>query len=92
MKHFAKTLVSPASWANRARIARNLLSNLTRYRRFSLNPNTVSHWNKRLSRLGDTWRDEHYRHILDLLPTDEPFTLLDIGCALGDGCELLQSR
>jgi len=52
--------------------------------------NTRRHWNEKLSRYPVFWRDENYHHILDLLPREEAFSLLDVGCAVGDGCELLQ--
>ncbi|MDY7033285.1 MAG: class I SAM-dependent methyltransferase [Thermodesulfobacteriota bacterium] len=54
--------------------------------------NSKAYWNVRLSRYNNYWRDENYYPILDLFPCDEAFTLLDIGCALGDGCELLHER
>lgn len=92
VKRILKALRTPSAWGQCMALARPFLVNLLRYRTISLNPNTENHWNKRLAEFGDTWRDENYRHILDLLPANEPFTLLDIGCALGDGCELLRSR
>lgn len=63
--------------------------NIFKYRNFSINPNTRQHWNDMLSKYNDFWRNENYYHVLDLFPEDEKFSLLDIGCALGDGCELL---
>ena len=56
------------------------------------NPNTKKFWDKRLAGYKDSWRDSHYHLITDLLPADESFSLLDIGCALGDGCEFLHGR
>ncbi len=57
-----------------------------------LNPNTREYWNRKLARFNGFWRTDHYRLILELLPTQMPFTLLDVGCALGDGCELIQKQ
>lgn len=37
-------------------------------------------------------RNEHYQHILSLFPVDKKFSLLDIGCAIGSGCELLKGK
>jgi len=61
-----------------------------RYGNFSFNLNSRRYWDAKLSRYEDFWRNENYYHVLDLLPRDTSFSLLDIGCALGDGCELLQ--
>lgn len=69
-----------------------LLSNMFIFGKLSLNPNTRSYWNRKLSKLDFTWRDENYHHIIDIFPKDVSFSLLDVGCALGDGCELLQSH
>lgn len=56
------------------------------------NPNTKNFWDKRLGGLNESWRDSHYHLITDLLEEDEGFSLLDVGCALGDGCEFLDSK
>lgn len=68
------------------------LKNCWKYKSFSTNPNTKRYWDERLSQCGTRWRDDHYHHIVDLLPRDRSFTLLDIGCAIGDGCEYLQEE
>jgi trans-aconitate methyltransferase len=85
-----RILVTPRKWGKIFSRSRLLLHNATRYKSFSLNPNTRSYWDKRLSGFGDYWRDENYHQVLDLFPKEDSFTLLDIGCAIGDGCELLQ--
>ncbi len=59
-------------------------------RLFGFNPNTREYWNRKLSRFDGSWRSDHYELILDLLPEDTAFSLLDVGCALGDGCELIK--
>lgn len=56
------------------------------------NVNTRKYWNKYLHKRGDFWRDFPYRFLLDELPKDERFSLLDIGCALGDGCRMLKKN
>ncbi len=85
-----KALVTPSQWKKIGVRARLLAHNVTHYGTFSLNPNTKAYWDHKLGDVGDFWRDENYHQMLDLLPANESFTLLDIGCALGDGCELLQ--
>jgi len=54
------------------------------------NINTKRYWDKKLSVKGNTWRDFPYSFLIEFLPKDEAFSLLDIGCALGDGCILLK--
>lgn len=66
--------------------------NVVRYGNFSFNVNSRRYWNARLRSYGDSWRDDNYQQILDLFPSDDPFSLLDIGCALGDGTNLLKDR
>lgn len=60
--------------------------------RSATNINTKDYWNKRLSKYGDKWRDYPYEHLLEFLPSDSPFSLLDVGCSLGDGCILIKKR
>jgi trans-aconitate methyltransferase len=71
---------------------RKLISNGIKYWKFSFNMNSKKYWDEKLSRYEDFWRDENYHHILHFFPPDEEFSLLDVGCALGDGCELIQRR
>lgn len=54
------------------------------------NPNTKEYWDTKLRRYKLRWRSSTYEQIAAMLPDDEPFSLLDVGCALGDGCELLK--
>ncbi len=63
---------------------------IVRHRSFNVNLNTKEFWNKKLSEKGDFWRDTHYRELFDIFPKDKPFSLLDLGCALGDGPRLLK--
>lgn len=60
------------------------------YGNFSLNMNSRGYWDAKLASIGEHWRDENYRHVIDFLPDDRPATLLDIGCAVGDGCEYIR--
>ena len=71
---------------------RDLIVNIYMYRHFSINPNNKINWDRKLSKFGNFWRNENYRHILNLLPKNKAFSLLDVGCALGDGCGLLQNE
>jgi SAM-dependent methyltransferase len=64
--------------------------NVFRYGNFSLNMNSRKYWDSRLRVFGDFWRDDNYRQILDLLPEHGMFSLLDVGCALGDGTRLMK--
>jgi len=54
------------------------------------NINTRKYWDKYFSQFKDSWRDFPYRLVVEFLPKDVSFSLLDIGCALGDGCRLLK--
>lgn len=90
LSRIARAIITPSKWSRIAVRVRLLAHNVVRYRTFSLNPNTRRYWNGIFQECGDFWRDENYRHLLDLLPPDQNFSLLDIGCALGNGCELLQ--
>ena len=56
------------------------------------NPNTQKYWNKKLSQYNGFWRNDHYKYLIDLFPKDEKFSLIDIGCAVGDGCILLKKH
>lgn len=56
------------------------------------NSNTKKHWDGYLNGHGNFWRDFPYNFLLEELPQDLPFSLLDIGCALGDGCRLLKKH
>lgn len=59
---------------------------------FKHNPNTKRYWNRKLHRFNNGWRDSNYHLILELFPEKKPFSILDVGCALGDGCELIQNK
>jgi trans-aconitate methyltransferase len=54
------------------------------------NINSPRYWDKYFSAYKDYWRDLPYRYLRDVFPKECSFTLLDIGCALGDGCKLLK--
>lgn len=92
-----RTLVNPLRWGVIGRqivwLAKTnwmLLTDAVERRRFSSNPNSRRYWDNKLRKYGDSWRDAHYHYILDLFPDDQEFSLLDLGSALGDGCELLK--
>lgn len=92
VKRILLVMIKPWKWGQLCRQIHTFVSNVIEYRNFSFNPNTKRFWDDRLSGFGSFWRNENYYYILDLLPEDKEFSLLDIGCALGDGCELLQER
>jgi len=54
------------------------------------NINTRRYWDKKLSSYGETWRIFPYEYILDFLPKDTIYSVLDIGSGLGDGCLLFK--
>ncbi|MCP4650953.1 MAG: class I SAM-dependent methyltransferase [PVC group bacterium] len=56
------------------------------------NVNTEKHWNDKFKSRGDSWRDFNYTWLMEFLPSDSAFSLLDIGCAMGDGCILLKKH
>jgi SAM-dependent methyltransferase len=60
--------------------------------RFITNINTRKYWDKKSTSYGRSWRDFPYRYLLEFLPNNSRFSLLDIGCALGDGCLLLKNN
>ena len=67
-------------------ITGHLIGNSIRY---LTNTNTKSYWNHRF--LSNEWRgDFPYRYMVEFLPKDVSFSLLDIGCALGEGCLFLK--
>lgn len=92
LKRFIIQSINPLNWERQIRHFVRLIQGAIKHRSFYHNPNTKAYWNKRLAQVEGFWRDENYLHILDLLPTEKEFTLLDIGCALGDGCRLLKKR
>lgn len=56
------------------------------------NINTRGWWDKKLASYDESWRDFPYRYFLEFLPKKSSFSLLDIGCALGDGCLLFKKH
>ncbi|MCM8781093.1 MAG: polysaccharide deacetylase family protein [Candidatus Omnitrophica bacterium] len=54
------------------------------------NVNTARYWDNYFSQYDNFWRDFPYRFLREFLPKDTAFSLLDIGCGLGDGCQLLK--
>jgi 2-polyprenyl-3-methyl-5-hydroxy-6-metoxy-1,4-benzoquinol methylase len=92
LKKILLAIINPWKWNKIYEQVSTLLNNIIEYRDFSFNPNSRGYWDKRLSMYDNFWRNENYCHILDLLPQDKEFSLLDIGCAMGDGCELLQEK
>jgi SAM-dependent methyltransferase len=85
-------LINPRKWGEMGRQVHLLLVNIFIHRNLSFNLNSKIYWNDKLSKFDEFWRDEHYVNILDLFPPDSEFSLLDVGCALGDGCELLKKN
>lgn len=86
------TIINPRKWKTLCKLIGFLATNVVKYRNLSINPNTKKFWDDKLSGFAAFWRNENYYGILDLFPQDKEFSLLDIGCAIGDGCELLQEK
>ena len=55
------------------------------------NPNTEKFWDKRFS-VRDSVDDFRYKYFVEFLPKSEVFSLLDIGCAMGEGCALIKKH
>jgi len=57
------------------------------------NINTKEYWDKKLTRVityhKGPWRVRVYKFLLDILPKNKKFSLLDVGCGLGDGLGML---
>ena len=92
LKRIILILIKPWKWGILFRQGFLFFRNGIKYGNFSFNLNSKRYWNEKLFKLDHFWRNENYFHILDLLPKNSPFSLLDIGCALGDGCELLMKE
>ncbi len=60
--------------------------------RLLTNVNTRQYWDNVFSKKDNFLRDFPYRPLIDILPQDEAFSLLDIGCAMGDGLKLLKGH
>jgi 2-polyprenyl-3-methyl-5-hydroxy-6-metoxy-1,4-benzoquinol methylase len=56
------------------------------------NLNTRRYWDRYFTHYENFYRDFPYKFMADFLPQDVPFSLLDIGCAIGDGCEFLKKQ
>lgn len=59
------------------------------------NINTPKYWDEKFTRLipvTRTWRTNKYEFLLNYLPKWRKFSLLDIGCAFGDGLALIQEH
>lgn len=85
-------VLSPWKWKVVFNNVYRFLKNVIKYHNFSFNANSKKFWDNQLSKYQDFWRNENYFHILDIFPRNKTFSLLDIGCAIGDGCELLKQK
>lgn len=54
--------------------------------------NTKKYWDDTLRKYKNYGRSEHYAYFFDLLPKKKRFSLLDVGCAVGDGCILIKKN
>ncbi|MBD3248760.1 methyltransferase domain-containing protein [Candidatus Woesearchaeota archaeon] len=59
---------------------------------FNLNINTKRFWNSKFKKGCRSIGNENYKEILKHLPKDKNFSLLDIGCGLGQGCRLIKDN
>ncbi|MBU2540539.1 MAG: class I SAM-dependent methyltransferase [Candidatus Omnitrophica bacterium] len=53
--------------------------------------NTRRYWDRIFSKTDEFLRDFPYEPLKDILPKDRSFSLLDIGCAMGDGLNILKT-
>jgi len=94
MKYLSK--IKRAAWEGRIPLlSRNLVKRIwgiVRHKTLSSNQNSKKLWDNILRSKGESWRDDHYHEILDFFPKDLDFSLLDIGCAIGDGPEFLAKQ
>lgn len=57
------------------------------------NPNSKEHWNEKLGNMKNSvWRYDVYKEMEPYLSVHDKFSLLDVGCALGDGCIYLKNQ
>lgn len=56
------------------------------------NVNMPGYWNRYFSGCDKFWRDFPYLLLIDFLQKEKDFSILDIGCGLGDGCALLKKH
>jgi len=61
------------------------------YSFYQYNVNTISYWNRKFSVINN-WRYKVYSQLMKYLPKNTKFSLLDIGCALGDGCIFMKKN
>lgn len=92
IKKILLAIILPWKWTKLYEQIRLYAINIIKYRNFSFDLNSKRFWDEELAKFNDFWRNENYHHILDLLPQNKAFSLLDIGCAIGDGCELIQEK
>jgi len=92
LKKILRALTDPSKWKYCFEQIFLWIKQVVRYGNLRLNPNTKNYWNDRLDNYGNFWRIEPYENILDILPKDEKFSLLDVGCAIGDGCEFISEN
>ena len=81
--------ILPPKCINKYRDLKICYQNIIESGRIFGNVNTKRYWNKKLSTFKNYWRDESYLCFEGFFPKNESFSLLDIGCALGDGTERL---
>ena len=92
LEYIFQKISNSQKWTDLSRDICICMTNIFEYGNFSFNPNTKSFWDNRFSNVDKFWRNEHYYHILDIFSGSGKFSCLDIGCAIGDGCEILQKE
>jgi 2-polyprenyl-3-methyl-5-hydroxy-6-metoxy-1,4-benzoquinol methylase len=85
-----RAIFKPRKWRLLYSQSLMVFKHVIKFRDFAFNLNTKKYWNMNFSEMGDSWRDAHYRNLTDVFLPDGEFTLLDVGCALGDGCRLFK--
>ena len=92
LKRILLAIKKPTAWRILYESFYSFFTNVIQYQNFSVNRNTKKVWNNIFLGAHNFWRDEHYHYVLDIFPKDKEFSLLDIGCAIGCGCELLHEK
>ena len=88
----ARILFNPNRWTKLVPHIKLYAKNIFVYWSLSTNLNSLNYWNKKLSGRGSGWRTHPYEHLISILPKEKAYSILDIGCGLGDGVIFLKEK
>lgn len=88
----ARIFIDPRRWKKLVPHIKLYAKNIFVYRSLSTNLNSLNYWNKKLSDRGSSWRVHPYEHLISILPKEQAYSILDIGCGLGDGVIFLKEQ